>query len=46
MFINDINKALDDDGIFIAQLMCLKSMIEKNDLGNVVTALEYYTISH
>ena len=44
MFINDINKALDDDGIFIAQLMCLKSMIEKNDLGNICHEhLEYYS---
>ncbi len=43
-FINDINKAIDDDGIFIAQLMCLKSMIEKNDLGNICHEhLEYYS---
>ena len=32
-FIGDINKALDDNGIFIAQLICLKSMLQKNDLG-------------
>ena len=43
-FINDINLALDDKGIFIAQLMCLKSMIEKNDLGNICHEhLEYYS---
>ena len=34
-FIGDIYKALSDDGVFIAQLMCLKSMLEKNDLGNI-----------
>ncbi len=43
-FIKDINLALHDDGIFIAQLMCLKSMIEKNDLGNICHEhLEYYS---
>ena len=34
-FIKDSAQALDRNGIFIAQLMCLKSMIEKNDLGNI-----------
>ena len=33
--IKDAALALNDNGIFIAQLMCLKSMIEKNDLGNI-----------
>jgi len=43
-FIKDINLALDDNGVFIAQLMCLKSMIEKNDLGNICHEhLEYYS---
>ncbi len=43
-FIRDINLALDDNGVFIAQLMCLKSMIEKNDLGNICHEhLEYYS---
>ena len=43
-FIKDINLTLDDKGIFIAQLMCLKSMIEKNDLGNICHEhLEYYS---
>ena len=33
-----------EDGIFIAQLMTLKPMIEKNDLGNVCHEhLEYYS---
>ena len=34
-FISDATKSLDDEGIFIAQLMCLKSMIKQNDLGNI-----------
>lgn len=43
-FISDAYKALDDDGVFVAQLMCLKSMIDKNDLGNVCHEhLEFYT---
>jgi hypothetical protein len=43
-FIGDIYKALSDDGIFIAQLMCLKSMLEKNDLGNICHEhLEFYS---
>ena len=35
-FISDAAKSLDDDGIFVAQLMCLNSMIKQNDLGNVL----------
>tara|TARA_B110000196_G_C21146482_1_gene666887 strand:- start:915 stop:2132 length:1218 start_codon:yes stop_codon:yes gene_type:complete len=43
-FISDAYKALDDNGVFIAQLMCLKSMIDKNDLGNICHEhLEFYT---
>jgi len=43
-FISDAAKCLDDDGIFIAQLMCLNSMIEKNDLGNICHEhLEFYS---
>ena len=35
-FISDaVAKSLDDKGVFIAQLMCLKSMIKQNDLGNI-----------
>ena len=34
-FIKDASYSLHDNGIFVAQLMCLKSMIEKNDLGNI-----------
>ena len=43
-FISDAYNALADDGIFIAQLMCLKSMIKKNDFGNICHEhLEFYT---
>ena len=34
-FIANAAEVLDDDGVFIAQLMCLKSMLKKNDLGNI-----------
>ena len=34
-FIKDAADSLHKEGIFVAQLMCLKSMIEKNDLGNI-----------
>ena len=44
-FIRDAALALDDNGIFIAQLMCLKSMIEKNDLGNICHEhIEFYSL--
>ena len=44
-FIRDASLALNDDGIFIAQLMCLKSMIEKNDLGNICHEhIEFYSL--
>ena len=43
-FIMDAAKALDEKGIFIAQLMCLRPMLEKNDLGNICHEhLEYYS---
>jgi len=43
-FISDAYEALDDNGIFVAQLMCLKSMLNKNDLGNICHEhLEFYT---
>ena len=34
-FIKDAADSLADNGVFVAQLMILKSMIEKNDLGNI-----------
>jgi len=44
-FIKDASSALADNGIFIAQLMCLKSMIEKNDLGNICHEhIEFYSL--
>ena len=44
-FIKDASLALDDNGIFIAQLMCLKSMMEKNDLGNICHEhIEFYSL--
>ena len=43
-FINDIQKTLAKDGIFVAQLMCLASMLQKNDLGNICHEhIEYYS---
>jgi len=43
-FISDAAKALDDNGIFVAQLMCLNSMIKENDLGNICHEhLEFYS---
>jgi NDP-4-keto-2,6-dideoxyhexose 3-C-methyltransferase len=44
-FIKDAQKCLAEDGVFVAQLMCLKSMLEKNDLGNICHEhLEYYSL--
>jgi len=44
-FIRDARMALSEEGIFIAQLMCLSSMLEKNDVGNIVHEhLEYYSL--
>jgi NDP-4-keto-2,6-dideoxyhexose 3-C-methyltransferase len=44
-FIKDAADSLHDDGIFIAQLMCLKSMINKNDVGNICHEhLEFYSL--
>ncbi|MDC0902880.1 methyltransferase domain-containing protein [Pelagibacteraceae bacterium] len=34
-FIKDAADCLHNKGVFVAQLMVLKSMIEKNDLGNI-----------
>jgi len=44
-FIRDSVLALDKDGIFITQLMCLKSMIDKNDIGNICHEhIEFYSL--
>jgi len=43
-FIRDAAKVLSDDGVFIAQLMCLKPMLQKNDIGNICHEhLEFYS---
>lgn len=42
-FVQDASSSLDEDGLFVAQLQCLNSMIEKNDLGNICHEhLEFY----
>ena len=43
-FISDAANSLDENGVFIAQLMCLNSMIKMNDLGNICHEhLEFYS---
>jgi len=43
-FIKDAADSLDKNGVFVAQLMSLKSMIEKNDLGNICHEhIEFYS---
>jgi SAM-dependent methyltransferase len=43
-FISDVEKSLRDDGIFVAQLMCLANMLDSNDVGNICHEhLEYYS---
>ncbi len=43
-FIADSAKALTEDGVFIAQLMCLKNMLDTNDVGNICHEhLEFYS---
>lgn len=45
-FIGDAARALTEDGVFIAQLMCLKNMLDTNDVGNICHEhLEYYSLS-
>jgi NDP-4-keto-2,6-dideoxyhexose 3-C-methyltransferase len=45
-FILDAAKALTDDGVFVAQLMCLKNMLDTNDVSNICHEhLEYYSLS-
>jgi NDP-4-keto-2,6-dideoxyhexose 3-C-methyltransferase len=44
-FIKDAADVLADDGVFIAQLMCLRPMLETNDVGNICHEhLEYYSL--
>tara|TARA_B100000029_G_scaffold516180_1_gene627434 strand:- start:1867 stop:3090 length:1224 start_codon:yes stop_codon:yes gene_type:complete len=45
LFIKDAADSLHENGIFIAQLMCLKTMIQKNDLGNICHEhIEFYSL--
>ncbi|MBM3231161.1 methyltransferase domain-containing protein [Candidatus Peregrinibacteria bacterium] len=45
-FIRDAAYALQEDGVFIAQLMCLKNMLDTNDVGNICHEhLEFYSLS-
>lgn len=45
-FIGDAAKALTDDGVFVAQLMCLKNMLDTNDVGNICHEhLEFYSLT-
>jgi NDP-4-keto-2,6-dideoxyhexose 3-C-methyltransferase len=44
-FIGDVAKALAPDGVFVAQLMCLKQMLDQKDVGNLAHEhLEFYTL--
>src|SRR3990167_3826399 len=43
-FIRKIKNSLTDDGVFIAQLMTLKPMLDNNDVGNICHEhLEFYS---
>ncbi|MCA9370625.1 MAG: methyltransferase domain-containing protein [Candidatus Peregrinibacteria bacterium] len=44
-FIADAAAAMTDDGMFIAQLMCLKNQLDTNDVGNICHEhLEFYSL--
>lgn len=44
-FIADAVACLSEDGVFIAQLMCLENMLRQNDLGNICHEhIEYYSL--
>ena len=44
-FIRDAALCMEDDGVFIAQLMCLKNMLDTNDVGNICHEhLEFYSL--
>jgi len=45
-FIRDIADVLTLDGVFVAQLMCLKNMLDTSDVGNICHEhLEYYSLA-
>lgn len=44
-FIRDVAAVLHEDGVFVAQLTCLKNMMDTNDIGNICHEhLEYYSL--
>lgn len=44
-FVEGVARALAPDGVFIAQLMCLKNMLDTCDVGNLAHEhLEYYSL--
>ena len=44
-FVGGVSQALKDDGVFIAQLMCMSNMLDTNDLGNICHEhIEFYTL--
>ncbi len=44
-FIADVAKVLAPDGVFVAQLMCMRNMVNVGDVGNLCAEhLEYYTL--
>lgn len=44
-FVADVAKVLHPEGVFVAQLMCLRQMIKANDVGNLAHEhLEFYTL--
>tara|TARA_R110000824_G_scaffold172434_1_gene350272 strand:+ start:10160 stop:11350 length:1191 start_codon:yes stop_codon:yes gene_type:complete len=43
-FIKDVADSLTDEGLFVAQLMCLQNMLKTNDVGNFAHEhLEFYS---
>jgi len=43
-FIKDVANSLEDEGLFVAQLMCLQNMLKTNDVGNFAHEhLEFYS---
>ncbi len=44
-FLTGVWEALKDDGIFVAQLMCMDNMLKTNDLGNICHEhIEFYSL--
>lgn len=45
LFVADVAKTLHPQGLFVAQLMCLRNMLAMNDVGNFAHEhLEYYSL--